>query len=331
MRTFYLLASFVLLGVFAVAPRPACAQDAPYHATVPVIDTSDAQRDHAITVALSMVLGEVAGRDLTRQSGYADVLGKAPSYVLQYQYARASAGAAAPFTLDVSFDAAAVRRLVAGMGVATWSGPDVPVVLQVHAANGTTLDAATLAPLVQAANLHGVHVVGADAGMLDASALASGDAKALADVGRQYHSGLILLGTLDSPGSADWTLVVGGRSDTWRTTDADTASMLADAGDQLVTHLMQHFASGAKGGSDGTLWVSGLTSSSDFAQLLALLRADDSVRDVEVREAQGDGVLLDISTSIPLVAVTDELGAGGRLLPDMSVQHGADASMRWLH
>ncbi|HET7359638.1 MAG TPA: DUF2066 domain-containing protein [Rhodanobacteraceae bacterium] len=332
MRTVrYLLLPILLCGLFCGVPRAAHAQDAPYHASVPVIDTSDVQRDHAISVALSMVLGEVASRDLTHQPGYADVLAKAPSYVLQYQYARAPAGAAAPFVLDVSFDAAAVRRLVAGMGVATWSGPQVPVVVQVQDAGGTPLDAGTLAPLVQAANLHGVQVVGADAGPLDATALAAGDAQALANVGRQYHSGLILLGKLDGAGSADWTLVVSGRTDRWHTRDADTGSMLADAGGQLVTHLMQRFASGAAGASEGTLWVSGVQSSNDFAQLLGMLRADDSVSAVDVREAQGDGVLLDISTTIPLLAVIDDLGAGGRVLPDATAQHGADASLRWLH
>lgn len=331
MRIRYLLLPILLSGLFCAAPRVAHAQAAPYHASVPVIDTSDAQRDHAISVALSMVLGEVAGRDLTRQPGYADVLGKAPSYVLQYQYARAPAGAAAPFVLDVSFDASAVRRLVAGMGVATWSGPQVPVVLQVQDVDGAMLGADAVAPLVQAANTHGVHVIGADAGTLDAAALQAGDAHALGDVGRQYHSGLILLGKLDAAGSADWTLVVGGKTDTWHSRDADTPRMLADAGGQLVTHLMQHFASGAEGGSDGTLWVSGVRSSADFAQLLGVLRADDAVSAVNVREAQGDGVLLDISTRIPLVAVVDELGAGGRVLPDATAQHGADASLRWLH
>ena len=328
------LVPLLLFGLFCAAPSPAPAQDSLYGATVPVVDTSDAQRDQAFAVALGEVLAKVAGHDLSAQPGYADMLGKAPSYVQQYQYARAPAGSVQPFTLQVKFDASAVRRLAAGMGVASWSGPQVPVLLLVEDATGAALDATALAPLVQAGAARGIDFTYDSAGVVDdTAALAAGDESALAAVGRRYHTGLILIGRLDVDDS-DWTLVAAGKADHWQVpAGLEPDSMLADAGTALVEHLTRRFAAAPGGGGDGTLWVSGVGSSTDFAQLLGTLRADAAVREVDVHEAQGDGVLLEVSTRAPLASVVDELGAGGRLLPGGPTPGGvvADASLRWLH
>jgi uncharacterized protein len=112
---------FVVLTLFLSALSVAHAQDtapssvATYTASVPVSDTSDAQRNHAFAVALGGVLTRTAGQSVTGASGYTDALGSAASLVQNYQYSRASAGASQPFVLHVQFDPAAVNLLAAGL------------------------------------------------------------------------------------------------------------------------------------------------------------------------------------------------------------------------
>lgn len=108
---------FVFLAAFCVvlpvrAPR---AQDAGYAVTVPVNDTSDAQRDHAFAVALGEVLIRTAGQDITDASGYTDALGSAANLVQNYRYQRASTGSSRPYLLRVDFDSAAVRQLAGSL------------------------------------------------------------------------------------------------------------------------------------------------------------------------------------------------------------------------
>lgn len=321
----------LFVAVVALAPMRLMAQTNPYSATVPVIDTSDAQRDHAFAVALGQVLGQVAGKDLSANPGYTDALGQAPSYVMQYQYGRAQTGAVAPFTLTVSFDPSAVRRLVAGMGAPAWSGPDAPVLLRVRGTDSTLLGADALAPLIQSASVHGIQTRVASLDDPDAAALASADPNALAQVSQRYHTGLVLVGTLGD-GNAVWTLVAAGRASRWTDRASDPQQLLADAGGALVQHLMQQFsAGGAGGGGSGTLWVSGVHSGADFAALLGVLRGDDAVKSADVSSAQGDGVLLDVVTTTSLASIVNDLSAGGRMLPDTTSHPGADASLRWLH
>ena len=100
---------------------PALAQDTTYQATVPVADTSSAQRGQAFAVALDHVLARVAGHPLD----YAKVNADAATYVQQYQYQRAPAGASAPFLLTVDFAPSSIRHLVDRLSVASASSvPD---------------------------------------------------------------------------------------------------------------------------------------------------------------------------------------------------------------
>lgn len=333
-----------LLGVGTLLPAHARTQDdpinttqasapqasaTPYSTTVPVLDTSDAQRDHAFAVALGQVLGQVGGKDLSTKAGYTDAVVSAPSYVQQFQYQRAASGAATPFTLTVSFDPTAIRRLVANMGTPVWSGPTSPVLLVVRGANGMRLDATALGPLIQATGPRGINTIVAN-GAPDIGALARADREALADVAQRYHTGLVLLGTLGN-GNAVWTLVAAGKVTQWSDRVEGADAQLTAAGNSLVEHLMQQFGATAGGGGRFALWVGNVDSGVDFARLLAILRGNASINSAQVSMAQGNGVLLDITTRTPLQAVVNDLGAGGRLLPAATAHAGADATLRWLN
>ncbi len=106
------MTGFLLLCALAWAVAgPALAQDTTYQATVPVADTSNAQRNHAFAVALQHVLARVAGHPV-------DAAGtRAATYVRHYQYRRAPAGAPTPFLLTVSFAPSAIRHLVGDEGI----------------------------------------------------------------------------------------------------------------------------------------------------------------------------------------------------------------------
>lgn len=99
----------------AHAQNPAASTDAAYTASVPVSDTSDAQRNHAFAVALGGILTRTAGQEVTGAPGYTDALGAASSLVQNYQYVRAPRGASQPFELKVRFDASAVKLLAGGL------------------------------------------------------------------------------------------------------------------------------------------------------------------------------------------------------------------------
>ncbi|HET7663952.1 MAG TPA: DUF2066 domain-containing protein [Rhodanobacteraceae bacterium] len=114
MRLRNMMGWLVLCASAWIVAWSALAQDAAYQATVPVADTSSAARGDAFAVALDHVLARVAGHPLD----YAKVNADAATYVQQYQYQRAPAGASAPFLLTVDFAPSSIRHLIDSLSVA---------------------------------------------------------------------------------------------------------------------------------------------------------------------------------------------------------------------
>lgn len=313
----------------ASAATPAAAVASPYTVTVPVTDTTDVQRNQAFADALGQVLARVAGgQDLRAKTGYADALKGAPGLVQQFQYQRAGAGLA----VQVNFEPGAVRRLVTRLGVPA-AGVKPPVLLLVHGTDGALLSRDSLVALAQATAARGYTVVyPSRANTPDSAALISADPVALAAVTEQYKTGLILLGDLKS-GSTTWTLISGGQPQRWTTSGTSGTSeeaMLAEAGATMVDRLGKQLNVIGANVVETTLWVSDVNSAMDYANMLATLRADPSVREVITAAAQGDGMLLKLKAALPASALAASLAAGGRLLQG-NAHDGADASLRWLH
>ncbi|HWU75782.1 MAG TPA: DUF2066 domain-containing protein [Rhodanobacter sp.] len=326
MRLFRLPIAIMLLG-FAVLPAlHAQNSGSPYSVTVPVVDTSEAQRDQAFSIALSQVMTRIAGgRDLRGQTGYADALAGAGALVQKFQYEKATTG----LVLDVDFAPASVRQLVSRIGVVS-AGIKPPVLLLVQGSDGSLLDQTALDSLAAAATARGARVVyPAAAGSLDVDKIAAADPAALAAINQQYHTGLVLLGKLHG-GSADWTLVSGGQVQHWSNGGTSKDALLGNAGNGLVDRLGKQLNVIGAGSSEGKLWVGGLQSATDYAGLLAALNADPSVQSVITVGAQNDGVLLEVKASVPISALAANLAAGGRLLLQGEAHAGADANLRWL-
>lgn len=83
------------------------------------------------------------------------------------------------------------------------------------------------------------------------------------------------------------------------------------------------------GGGDSKVWVSGIHSARDFANALATLRDEPGVDDIAVRKAEGNGMLLDVHTTVALARVLAELGSTGRFAVSGEAHAGAAASLRW--
>lgn len=327
MRLSRLLFAFFMLGLAGLTRVH--AQDAagsPYTVTMPVTDTGEVQRDQTFSNALSQVLARVAGgQDLRSKSGYGDALGNASGMVKQYQYQRGADG----IELQVTFDSGAVNHLISQLGLpATVAKP--PVLLLVKGADGNLLGKDSLGALAQSAAAQGYTVVYPDATQSPAlDGVASGDPSALAQVTARYSTGLVLLGNLRA-GSVDWTLVSGGVAQHWAGSGSSEDAMLAAAGGSMAARIGQQLNVIGSGSNEGKLWVSGVTSAIDYAQLLNALRADPAIREVTTLGAKDDGILLDVTSALPLSALAPNLSAGGRML-QAAPHTGADASLRWLH
>lgn len=316
-----------LLLLFAALPvTRAQVASSPYAVVVPVADTSDAQRNQAFATALGQVLTRIAGgQDLRSNAGYGDALGKAASMVQKFQYQRAATG----LVLDVEFEPGSVRRLVSKLGVQS-VGIKPPVLLLVQGNDGRLLDQTALAALASAAAARGTNVVYADGNPPDPAKVAAADPVTLMAVNRQYRTGLVLLGKLRD-GGADWTLISGGQPQRWSDQGASADALLDDAGNGLVDRLGKQLNVIGAGPSEGKLWVSGLDSAMDYANLVAILQDDPTVKQVQTLGAQNSGVLLYVKASVPISALAANLAAGGRLLLQGEPHAGADANLRWLH
>ncbi len=324
----WLILSFLLLLV-ALPQAHAQGSALPYTVVVPVKDTSEAERNQAFATGLGQVLVRVAGgQDLRGKSGYDEALKGASGIVQQYQYQRGG-GSAPSISLQVSFDQGAVDRTIATLGVPS-AGMKPPVLAIVRRDGGDPLGKAALGALLQSATARGYNVITADeSNPPDVEALQKADPAALTDVTRDYKTGLVLIGNLNG-NNADWTLVSGGRAQQWKDQAASADALLGNAGNTLGDRLGKQLNVIGASAVDGKLWVSGIASATDYANLLAVLRADPAVHQVNTLQAQGDGMLFQLKADLPLDTLAANLAAGGRLL--QAAQHsGADASLRWLH
>jgi uncharacterized protein len=329
MRLSRLLIATLLLGLVMGLPQIVLGQTvSPYNVVVPVSDTSSTQRSQAFSTALGQVLTRVSGgQDLRGKSGYDDAMQNAAGIVQQFQYQR-GAGNPPSLTLSITFDQGAVQRLVTQMGAST-AGIKPPLLLVVQGSDGKVLGKDDLGTLSDAVNKHGYKVSYADPTQLpDLGKLAAADPAALSAISRLYHTGLVLVGNVHA-NSADWTLISGGQAQHWSAQGSDDG-LFADAGKSAADRLGKALNVIGATEVNGKLWISGLHSAMDYANLLATLRADPSVEKVSSLGAQDDSVLLIVKASKPLGDLATDLAASGRLMQG-ATRDGADVSLRWLH
>lgn len=107
----------LLFALMLAAPAWAFGP-ATYTGTAPVNSQSDAERTDALKTALASVVVEQTGdSSVLARPQVAEAVAQAERYVLQYQYRNNSADGAAKMTLEAQFDAAAVDRMLARLGL----------------------------------------------------------------------------------------------------------------------------------------------------------------------------------------------------------------------
>lgn len=83
-------------------------------------------------------------------------------------------------------------------------------------------------------------------------------------------------------------------------------------------------------GGTGTLWVGGIDNSHAFASVLSALRSDSALQGVIPVAAQGDGVMLHLTSDQPLATALAALtGPTGHFAPAAQPHPGADATLQW--
>lgn len=317
---------FLALLAFG-GPSLAQVATSPYSVTVPVADTTPPSRDVAFTAALTQVLARAnGGQDPRSKPGYADAMKSPGALVQQYQYKKGLPGAA-PLVIEVSFDPAAVRR-ASGAADPTAGGAANALLVLVRNGQGQLLTGDVLAPAIQAAQSRGYLVVTADASSPpSADKVAQADPATLAALTAKYHTALILQGSVNH-GSADWTLVTGGKATSWQDSGEADAALLANGANGAADRIERQLAGSASIGNSANVWVSNLHSAGDYAAMTAALRDDPSIRSVNAVQADGDGVLLQVKGNGSLRALASGVGASGHLLTG-TAHDGADVSLRW--
>lgn len=307
----------------------AMAQTSLYTVTVPVADTSAPVRDQAFATGLTQVLARASnGADPRSKPGFADAMKQPGGLVQQYQYARASAGTGAPLSLDIVFDPGAIRRVLA-VGDAAASAPKAPVLVVAHDATGKLLTQQDLLPLAQMADTRGYSIVVPKPDATpDAKALAGGDAAALASAARQYNTAVVLVGTIGAD-QADWTLATAGRTTSWKDSGEARAALLSNGANAMADKLDRQFAATQGGSTSGKVWVAGLRSAADYAGLLGTFQNDPSIKTVTPIGATSDGVMLNVSASVPLARLIAGYASAGHILATDG-HGGADLAVRWV-
>ncbi len=324
MRLFALFALAVLLALPLALPAQQLPAS-PYNVQLPVADTSVASRNQAFSDALGQVLVRLAGgQDLRDRPGYADALKGASGLVAQYQYQQGAEGGGG-LGLQVRFDPASVRHLAQQLG--THAGQRPPVLLLVRDAHGRLLDQGQLQSLAAAINRGGHDVLYVDPAAAPPASALTADPGQLSALSQRYGTGLVLAGELTADGG-QWTLFSGGAPRHWD--GSPGADPLQAAGAAVSGYLGQQLNVIGNGNNSGRLWVSGLGSAQDYASLLALLRDDSTITHVDTLSVDDNGILLSVSSLVPLTNLGAGLAAGGRLQV-ASAHEGADVALRWMH
>jgi len=215
------------------------------------------------------------------------------------------------------------------LGVAS-AGARPPVLLLVSGKDGSLLGKDSLGALAGPVAAAGYGVVYPDAGATpDLAKVAAADPATLAALTAHYNTGLILLGQLDGA-TSQWTLLAGGKPQTWSDQGLSEDAMLGAAAGTLLAHVGSQLNVIGSGSSQGEVWVSGLNSAMDYANLLNTLRSDPMVQQVDTTGAADGGIYLSVKAGLPLNALVAHLAAGGRML-QTDPHTGADVSLHWLH
>ncbi|HEB96154.1 MAG TPA: DUF2066 domain-containing protein [Sedimenticola thiotaurini] len=330
---------FAVLLPLLPGALPAAVVEGLYRTEVPVAGTEAAQRNEAIRTALRQVLVKVSG---VRRPGLLQrvegELASAPGYVLQYSYRvdPDAAGGGDGRVLQVSFDPAAVKRLLQQAGLPVWSEnrPSVLVWLGSERNGRRRLlepdpQSPVLKAIRQAARERGLPLLFPLGDLEDQARLQVADLwgdfeENIRAASERYAADMILTGRLVRLGKGAW------RGE-WRLYRPQTVSgfqsqgkspqqVAADGIQQLADRLAALFAppeAAASGGADTVrIRIAGVTTLQRYAAVERLLLAQRSTERWSLVLVEPDALVIDLHGRNSIESLAQILSVGGVLEPD---------------
>lgn len=108
----------------------------------------------------------------------------------------------------------------------------------------------------------------------------------------------------------------------------ELGAVVADADDQEDTDMASEAPGGADAG-DRQLWISGIHSGRDYADVMRTLRSAAGVEGVDVHQADGEGMLVRVRTVLALAELVGMLDDAGHFSMSQQSHAGASASLHW--
>lgn len=312
-----------LLWLASASPLRAQVIDpaALYEGEAAVNDQSEEARAAALPQALSQVLVKLTGNaDAPLHPGLRDQLQGAADALQHYRY-RSDVVVVDGLpeqraVLVARFERSRVDAMLAGAGVAFWPGPRPPLMLWLGIDDGrgprlvSEAQAQAVTALSNRAAAEGVGLIFPlldleDQAAVDAPAVWAENTAVLVAASARYASQSVLSGRLeraDSGWRVSWVVIDGGEVlRRWSDAGGDAQALLANGASRAVAALTQRYAGLAALGEPGryAVRIQGVRSGADYARAVAYLRSLSLVRDLEVRSATGDTLVLML-----------ELGAG---------------------
>lgn len=323
------------LWLIGLAASPVAQELALYTAEAPVAGESIEQRGAAIRAAFRAVLVKLTGqREAADRADLEPLVEQAVDLVQEYRYRlepAADAAAEPQRRLWVRFDSAAVDQLLAQNGLSTWGPPRPRVLLWLGleqsgdrrlsnlegrpAAQEAVRRAAAARGLVVQLPLLDLQ----DQSRLTAVDLWQSNDQALLSASQRYAATGILSGRLvrlaDDRWRAHWTLIDPAARHGFDGSPGTLVEVLDEGVQQSVDRLV---AQSAPLQADAAvdryrLRFLSVRTLADYADLIALLGRQQSIRRLAMRRAEGDALTIDVWLRGDARALDDALQIDGRL------------------
>lgn len=324
-----------------------------YEVEVPVVGQESAERNTAIRDAFGRMLVKVTGnRKIAERGELAADIGKAPRYVQQYRYRLApvetkpkpdaeSALEVEPLRLlNVTFDAAAVDRLLRDRRLPIWGGnrPTTLVWLGTEQNRKRQLALPDTAPglmaaLASPADSRGIPLLFPLMDLEDQASLQVSDLwgdfeNNIRRASQRYSTDLILTGRLTRVTNglwrANWRLYQSDRVSSW-SDEGSNRKTLAAGGMQHVADLLADRFAPVGGDNNLTLVrikVEGIVDFKRYFSVNRFLQSISSVEHTEITFAEADAVTFDLQVRGGIQVLEQGLQLGHMLVPAAEADDG---------
>jgi len=302
-----------------------------YAAEVPVVDDTQEVRNQGLSQALQQVMVRLSGSaDVAGHPAAGDVLRRAGSLVQQYRY-RLDDALPPQRYLWAKFDKGAVDRLLRQAGIPVWGATRPRVLLWLAIEQGSARRLLNLenmpetrSAVIAKAAARGMPLQLPLMDLQDQAALSAADIwadyeAAIREASARYPHDVILTGRLRESGSgawsADWGLWERGEQETFTLRGLALESALLSGIDGTQNRLAARYvpAVGSAGPEALTVRFTGIDSLQAYGRLLQILHGQESITRFDLRQVEGDTLLIELWVRGGRSALARVLSLGGEL------------------